>query len=120
VVHFHLAFTQSIGPRGKVTAKVQHGHLALELDVPHHDQLLAWAAIPHKALAGTLVTLNDAGQPQEHIAFATGYCVFYHEVFEAGDHHQGSYRCQVHISDPAGFALGTGADGAPYSAPDGP
>lgn len=117
VVHFHLAFTQSTGPRGQVTAKVRHGHLQLELNVPHHDQLLAWAATPHKALAGTLVTRSTVGQPQEHIAFATGYCVYYHEVFEAGDHRQGAYRCQLHISDPAGFVLGTGAASAPYSAP---
>lgn len=41
VVHFHLAFTQSIGPRGRVTAKVRHGQLELELDVPHDDHLLA-------------------------------------------------------------------------------
>jgi hypothetical protein len=91
--------------------------LQLELDVPHHDQLLAWVATPHKALAGTLVTRSSVGQPQEHIAFATGYCVYYHEMFEAGDHRQGAYRCQLHISDPAGFVLGTGAASAPYSAP---
>jgi hypothetical protein len=100
-----------------VTTKVRHGHLELELDVPHDDRLLGWAAMPHKALAGTLITLNDVGQPQEHIAFATGHCVSYHEVFEAGNQRQGSYRCRVHITDPAGFILGPGAGDAPYAAP---
>lgn len=63
------------------------------------------------------MTLNEVGQPQEHIAFATGHCVYYHEVFEAGNQRQGSYRCQVHITDPTGFTLGPGASDAPYAAP---
>ncbi|RZK22078.1 MAG: hypothetical protein EOO56_09815 [Hymenobacter sp.] len=43
--------------------------------------------------------------------------MYYHEVFEAGNQRQGSYRCQAHITDPAGFILGPGAGDAPYAAP---
>lgn len=116
VVQFHMAFTQAT-QRGRVNAKVNHGRLELELDVPHQDHLLAWAAEAHKALPGTLVIFDAVGQPTEYVSFATGYCVTYHEVFEAGDAQRGAYRCTLHLTDPSGFTMGAGAAPAEFKAP---
>jgi hypothetical protein len=111
VVQFHLAFTQATDQRGRVTAKVRHGQLELELDVPDQDHLLTWAAEAHKALPGTLVIFDAVGHPQEYVSFTTAYCVTYHEVFQAGDTQRGAYRCTLHLTDPAGFTIGAAAPG---------
>lgn len=117
VIRYHYAFTQSTDSRGRVNAKVRHGRLELEMDVPRDDVLPAWAADPHKTLKGVLVTLDDQGRVTEHVTFATGYCVLYREVFNSGDITTGSYRCEVHISDPAGFTYGIGAPGSAFVVP---
>jgi hypothetical protein len=117
VVQFHLAFTQATDQRGRASAKVRHGQLELELDVPQQDHLLAWAAEAHKALSGTLVIFDTVGRPTEYVTFQTGYCVAYHEVFQAGDAQRGSYRCTLHLTDPTGFTIGTGAAPGGFTAP---
>lgn len=59
VIRYKYAFTQSTDARGRVNAKVRHGRLKLEMDVPHDDVIPAWAADTHKTLAGVLVTASE-------------------------------------------------------------
>ncbi|MBO2012056.1 type VI secretion system tube protein TssD [Hymenobacter negativus] len=117
VVRFHTAFMQATEQRGRPSAKLRHGQLEIELDVPHDDQLFAWAADPRKTFKGSLTTLDAMGRAQEHISFATAHCVQYSEVFQVGDVATGAYRCRLHISDPSGFTIGVGAAATPFVPP---
>jgi hypothetical protein len=82
-----------------VRGKVRHGLLHLTLDVPNGDQLLTWAATPHKALAGH-VTFFETNRPtaRETVSFAAGQCVGYDETFAAGDEVSGAYVCRLVIA----------------------
>ena len=54
-------FTQATGERGRVVAKARHGLVRLTLDVPDNDELLDWAATPHKPLAGRIIFRSAQG-----------------------------------------------------------
>jgi len=92
-------FAQATTERGRASAKVRSGLLTLQLDVPHTDELLAWAIDPHKKLSG-LLTFHETNLPvaRENLAFEDGFCVSYDEVFTSGDEPQGAYRCLLQIS----------------------
>ena len=108
VVRCQYACHQSTDARGRVNAKVRHDLLHLALDVPDGDALLAWAATPHKPLAGQVV-FYDMTQLVAHetIAFAEGECVGYHELFESGAGRDGAYVCYLTVA-AAGFELRSG------------
>ena len=89
-------FRQSTDHRGRVRAKVRHGLVYLTLDVPTDDALLAWAAAPHKALAGHVTFFAvDQLMARETMSFAAGHCVGYTEIFSTGDAAAGAYVCQL-------------------------
>jgi hypothetical protein len=108
VVRCHYACYQPTDARGRVNAKVRHDLLHLALDVPDSDVLLAWAATPHKPLAGQVV-FYDATQyiAHETIAFSDGECVGYQEQFESGAGSDGAYVCHLTIA-AADFELRSG------------
>ena len=85
VVNCSYEFNQATSDRGRVAAKMRSGIITLHLDVPDGDQLLAWAADPHKKLGGHL-TFRETNRPiaREVLAFEDGFCVSYEEVFVAG------------------------------------
>ncbi len=94
-------FTQATDARGRVVAKVRHGRVQLTLDVPDDDVLLAWAAAPHKPLAGCVVFYQDqARQALETLSWEAGHCVGYQEEFVSGDVLAGAYVCHVTIVAP--------------------
>jgi hypothetical protein len=99
VVRCTYEFNQPTGPRGRVAAKVRSGLITLELDVPHHDQLLAWAADPQKKLSGTVLFL-ETNRPMlsEQLAFEDAFCVAYQEDFHSGAEPEGAYRCTLQLS----------------------
>lgn len=115
VVHCTYACQQATDGRGRVQAKVRHSPLQLVLDVPEGDALLAWAATPHKPLAGEVV-FYDMAQHTAHetIAFTAGECVHYGEQFASGATGDGAYVCQLTIAATsfelrAGGPAGVGA-----------
>lgn len=112
VVRCQYACHQSTDARGRATAKVRHDLLALTLDVPDDDALLAWAAAPFTALAGEVV-FYSATQLVAHetIAFAAGQCVGYAETFESGGGRDGAYVCHLTVAAPS-FELRSGGPGA--------
>lgn len=99
VVRCTYAFSQPTGPRGRVAAKVRSGLISLELDVPHHDQLLAWAADPQKKRNGAVLFL-ETNRPMlsEQLAFEDAFCVSYTEDFHSGAEPEGAYRCSLRLS----------------------
>ena len=99
VTHCSYEFAQAVTERGRATAKVRSGTLSLQLDVPHDDQLLAWATDPHKKLNGYL-TFQETNRPiaREILEFEDGFCVSYEEAFSSGEEPQGAYRCLLQIS----------------------
>ena len=99
VVNCSYEFNQATSDRGRVAAKVRSGIITLHLDVPDGDQLLAWAADPHKKLGGHL-TFRETNRPiaREVLAFEDGFCVSYEEVFVAGSSAAGAYQCILQIS----------------------
>jgi len=107
LVQCSYEFSQATSERGRVTAKVRSGLLVLHLDVPDGDQLLAWAADPHKKLSGS-VAFHETDRPVvgEHLDFEDGFCVAYEEIFQSGAAPEGAYRCTLHIS-AARLLLGT-------------
>lgn len=112
VVHCQYACHQATDARGRVRAKVHHDLLALTLDVPLDDALLAWAVAPSKALAGQIVFYEATQQvAHETIAFAAGECVGYAEAFASGAGHDGAYVCHLTIAAPA-FELRSGGPAA--------
>jgi hypothetical protein len=116
VVRCHYACHQPTDNRGRVNAKVRHDLLTLTLDVPEADTLLAWAATPHKPLAGQVV-FYDVTQLVAHetIAFTAGECVGYAETFESGAGNDGAYVCHLTIAAPA-FELHGGGPATPLAA----
>ncbi|RZK25614.1 MAG: hypothetical protein EOO57_24725 [Hymenobacter sp.] len=107
LVQCSYEFSQATSERGRVTAKVRSGLLMLHLDVPHDDELLAWANDPHKKLSGSVI-FHQTDRPvvREVLAFEEGFCVAYDEVFQSGAAPEGAYRCTLHIS-AAKLSLGT-------------
>ncbi len=106
-VRCHYACSQPTDARGRVSAKVRHNLLHLTVDVPDGDELLQWAATPHKPLAGEVVFYSATQLVAlETIAFAAGECVGYHEVFESGANGDGAYVCQLTSTAPT-FELRT-------------
>lgn len=106
VVRCTYEFSQPTGSRGRVAAKVRGGRISLELDVPHHDQLLAWAADPHKKRSGAVLFLEtDRPMLSEQLAFTDAFCVAYTEDFDSGAGPEGAYRCTLQLS-AAKLALG--------------
>ena len=99
VVHCAYEFTQATNERGQAAAKVRSGLLNLQLDVPDGDQLLAWAADPHKKLDGYLL-FQETNRPvvREKLTFEDGFCVLYEEIFTSGSESEGAYRCVLQIS----------------------
>lgn len=99
VAHCAYEFSQATSERGRVAAKVRSGLITLHLDVPDGDQLLAWAADPHKKLSGYL-TFQETNRPiaREVLTFEDGICVSYEEIFVAGSGTTGAYRCILQIS----------------------
>lgn len=99
VVHCAYQFSQPTGQRGRVAAKVRSGLITLELDVPHDDQLLAWAADPQKKLSGALLFL-ETNRPMlsEQLTFEDTFCVSYRENFHSGAESEGAYRCTLQLS----------------------
>jgi hypothetical protein len=95
------SFTQATGARGRVNERVRHGLLELVLDVPAGDQLLLWAATPHRPLDGHVSFYQSSEfMARETVSFKAGECVSYQEVFEAGADLVGSYRCALTIAAP--------------------
>jgi hypothetical protein len=114
VVLCTYSFTQATGARGRVNERVRHGLLELVLDVPAGDQLLLWAATPHRPLDGHVSFYQSSEfMARETVSFQAGECVSYQEVFEAGADLVGSYRCALTIAAPK-LELTTG--GPPGSA----
>jgi hypothetical protein len=114
VVLCTYSFTQATGARGRVNERVRHGLLELVLDVPAGDQLLLWAATPHRPLDGHVSFYQSSEfMARETVSFKAGECVSYQEVFEAGADLVGSYRCALTIAAPK-LELTTG--GPPGSA----
>jgi hypothetical protein len=114
VVLCTYSFTQATGARGRVNERVRHGLLELVLDVPAGDQLLLWAATPHRPLDGHVSFYQSSEfMARETVSFKAGQCVSYQEVFEAGADLVGSYRCALTIAAPK-LELTTG--GPPGSA----
>jgi hypothetical protein len=114
VVLYTYSFTQATGARGRVNERVRHGLLELVLDVPAGDQLLLWAATPHRPLDGHVSFYQSSEfMARETVSFKAGQCVSYQEVFEAGADLVGSYRCALTIAAPK-LELTTG--GPPGSA----
>lgn len=99
VVHCTYEFSQATSERGRVAAKVRSGLITLHLDVPDGNQLLAWAADPHKKHSGFL-TFQQTNRPiaREVLAFEDGFCVAYEEIFVAGSGTAGAYQCILQIS----------------------
>lgn len=94
-------FTQSVGPRGRVTERVRMGLVQLTLDVPADDFLPGWAATPNQPLAGQVVFLAaQGGAALETLGWETGQCVGYQEEFVAGDQEAGAYVCHLTIAAP--------------------
>ncbi|MBO2009904.1 type VI secretion system tube protein TssD [Hymenobacter negativus] len=114
VVHCNYACQQPTDARGQANAKVRHDLLHLVVDVPTDDALLAWAATPHKPLAGQVVFYNATQLVAlETIAFTEGECVGYHETFESGANGDGAYVCRLAITAPAFELRAGGAAAAP-------
>ncbi|HEX8505184.1 MAG TPA: type VI secretion system tube protein TssD, partial [Hymenobacter sp.] len=112
----HFALHQDTDGRGRVVGKVRQGPLGLTLDVPDDDELLAWAAAPHKPLAGEVAFFDLAARvPHETLAFTAGQCVTYREAFGEGDTGAGAYVCQLLVTAPA-FELRAGGPAAPLAA----
>ena len=112
VVRCQYACHQATDARGRVNAKVRHDLLHLTLDVPDDDVLLDWAAAPFKPLAGDVVFYNMTQLvPHETIAFATGQCVAYQEVFASGATGNGAYVCHISVTAPS-FELRSGGPAA--------
>ena len=92
-------FTQAVGERGRVVAKVRHGLVQLVLDVPHDEVLLDWAATPYKPLAGLIVFRSaQGGTMLETLAWEEGQCVGYQEEFHSGSIADGAYVCHLTIA----------------------
>lgn len=109
-------FRQATSERGRVLAKVRHGLVQLTLDVPHDEVLLAWAATPHKPLAGSVVFRDAKGDSVlETLSWEGGECVGYQEEFRSGEEKQGAYVCHLTIVAPK-LTLQPGAPTA-YVAP---
>lgn len=99
--HCTYHFTQATDHRGRVIAKVRHGQVELELDVPADDFLLAWASIAYQSLAGHVAFFAaKGGAARESVAWETGHCVGYREEFAAGNATDGAYVCFVTIAAP--------------------
>ncbi len=98
-------------------ARVRHGLLHLTLDVPAHDQLLAWAQAAHKPLGGH-VTFFETNRltARETVSFAAGQCVGYEEVFVAGAGGDGAYVCQLTITSD-GLTLAPGGPAGAFVVP---
>ncbi|OON69101.1 type VI secretion system tube protein TssD [Hymenobacter sp. CRA2] len=115
VLRCSLEFNQATRERGRVAGRVRHGPLQVLLDVPDDDTLVAWAADPHKKLAGHLIFFDTARlSPHESIEFAQGECVRYQEDFEPDGTPTGAYQCTILITAPQ-FVLG---NGFPAAAPE--
>jgi hypothetical protein len=107
VVHCVYEFNQATNQRGQAQTKVRNGRITVHLDVPDSDQLVAWAADPHKKLNGHLI-FHETNSPvgREKLVFEDAFCVSYQEVFRSGTDKEGSYRCMLQIS-AAKLTLGT-------------
>ena len=116
VVHCDYQFSQPTGQRGRVAAKVRSGLITLALDVPHDDQLLAWATDPQKKLSGTLLFLaTNRPTLSEQLAFEDAFCVSYREDFRSGAEPEGAYRCTLQLS-AAKLTLGAVAHDSAWAA----
>ena len=92
-------FTQSTNERGRVAAKVRHGLVRLTLDVPDGDELLSWAAVPFKPLAGRVIFRSaQGGAALEILSWEDGQCVGYQEEFLSGSVNEGAYVCHLTIA----------------------
>lgn len=112
-----FGFSQATDARGRVQAKVRHGLLHLTLDVPDHDQLLAWAQAAHKPLSGHVTFFETNRQAaRETVSFAAGQCVGYEEVFVSGAGGDGAYVCQLTLTS-AGLTLAPGGPAGAFVAP---
>lgn len=109
---------QAVDARGRTVAKVRFGLVALVLDVPESDALLAWAANLHKRLAVDIVFRNAmGGSPLETLHLSGAYCVAYAEEFVHGDAAAGAYVAYLTLSDPDGFTLLSGGPTAGFVSP---
>lgn len=109
---------QATGTRGRTVAKVRFVPIALVLDVPESDALLAWAANPRKRLAADIVFRNGVGgSPLETLHLNGAYCVAYTEEFVHGDAAAGAYVAYLTLADPDGFTLLPGGPTAGFGAP---
>ncbi|HET9501896.1 MAG TPA: type VI secretion system tube protein TssD [Hymenobacter sp.] len=109
---------QATDARGRTVAKVRFGPVALVLDVPEGDALLAWAASPHKRQAADIVFRSVmGGSPLETLRLSGAYCVAYAEEFVHGDATAGAYVAHLTLSDPGGFTLLPGGPAAGFVAP---
>ena len=92
-------FTQSTNERGRVAAKVRHGLVRLTLDVPDGDELLSWAAVPFKPLAGRVIFRSaQGGAALETLSWEDRQCVGYQEEFLSGSVNEGAYVCHLTIA----------------------
>ena len=109
---------QATDARGRTVAKVRFGPVALVLDVPESDALLAWAASPHKRQAADIVFRSAmGGSPLETLHLSGAYCVSYAEEFVHGDAAAGAYLAHLTLSDPGGFTILPGGPAAGFVAP---
>ncbi|UOQ74811.1 type VI secretion system tube protein TssD [Hymenobacter cellulosilyticus] len=94
-------FTQSADTRGRAAAKVRSGLITLSLVVPEGEELISWAADPHKKLSGVLA-FSGIDQPMAHeeLTFEQGICVSYEEVFEPNElsDDDSAYYCVIQIA----------------------
>lgn len=92
-------FTQTVGPRGRVTERVRTGLVQLTLDVPPDDFLPGWATTPNQPLAGQVVFFAaQGGSALETLGWEVGQCVGYQEEFAAGDQETGAYSCHLTVA----------------------
>ncbi len=112
-----FGFSQATDARGRVQAKVRHGLLHLTLDVPDHDQLLAWAQAAHKPLSGHVTFFETNREAaRETVSFAAGQCVGYEEVFVSGAGGDGAYVCQLTLTSE-GLTLAPGGPAGAFVVP---
>jgi hypothetical protein len=94
VVLWTYSFTQATAVWGRVQKYLRHGLLELVLDVPAGDQLLLWAATPHRPLDGHVSFYRSSEFiARETVSFKAGQCVSYQEVFDAGNQIFLSNKC---------------------------
>lgn len=111
VRHCTYSFAQATDHRGRVAARGRYGQAQLVVDVPADDTLLAWAATPHKPLAGYVTFFeSDQHTARETLAWEAGKCVSYREEFCSGDEEQGAYVCHLLIAATS-FTLQAGGAG---------